>query len=87
MPYNRPTLTSLRSQVAADIATDLPGIDTLLRYANLRVTGDVQAGLANGLHDHVDYAARQSVPFTARDEALAGWGALKGCTSRRRPRR
>jgi uncharacterized phage protein gp47/JayE len=78
MPYNRPTLTALRAQVASDIAADLPGLDTLMRYSNLGVVGDVQAGLANGLHDHIDYAARQSVPVTARDEALAGWGALKG---------
>jgi uncharacterized phage protein gp47/JayE len=77
MPYARPDLSTLRDQVAGDIAADLPGLDTLLRYANLRVAGVAMAGLADGIHGHIDYATKQVVPFTAEDEFLAGWGALK----------
>ncbi|ODU84371.1 MAG: hypothetical protein ABT10_03030 [Novosphingobium sp. SCN 63-17] len=78
MPQARPTLSTLRDQVQSDIDADLPGLDTLLRYANLRALGAAAAGLADGLYGYLDYAARQTVPFTARDEFLAGWGALKG---------
>jgi len=77
MPYSRPPLSALRQQVSQDIAAGLPGLDTLLRYANLRVLGDANAGLANGLYGYLDYIARQSVPYTSRGEALAGWGALR----------
>lgn len=77
MPFSRPTLTALRKRVAGDIAAGLPGLDTLLRYANLRVIGDVLAGIANGLYGYLDYLARQMVPFTAKGEYLSGWAALK----------
>lgn len=78
MPQPRPSLSTLRDQVQSDIDADLPGLDTLLRYANLRALGAAAAGLADGLYGYLDYVARQTVPFTARDEFLAGWGALKG---------
>ncbi|WP_409934942.1 baseplate J/gp47 family protein [Novosphingobium sp. 9] len=80
MPYSRPTLTTLRQQVAADIAAGLPGVNALLRYSNLTVLGDVEAALANGLYGYLDWIARQSVPFTAEDEYLEGWAALKRVT-------
>jgi uncharacterized phage protein gp47/JayE len=80
MPFSRPTLTELRKQVSADIAAGLPGINALLRYSNLGVLGDVEAAVANGLYGYLDWIARQSVPFTATDEYLEGWAALKGVT-------
>ena len=80
MPYERPSLTGLRSQAAADIAAGLPGVNALLRYSNLGVLGDVNAALANGLYGYLDWIAKQSVPFTATDEYLEGWAALKSVT-------
>ncbi|HZV10250.1 MAG TPA: baseplate J/gp47 family protein, partial [Novosphingobium sp.] len=77
MPYSRPSLSSLRSQVQGDIDGNLPGLDTLLRYANLRALGAASAGVANGCYGYLDYIAKQSNPFTATGEALAAWGALK----------
>jgi uncharacterized phage protein gp47/JayE len=77
MPFERPSLTDLRSQAAADIAAGLPGVNALLRYSNLGVLGDVDAALANGLYGYLDWIAKQSVPFTATDEYLEGWAALK----------
>lgn len=78
MPEPRPNLSTLREQAQSDIDANLPGLDTLLRYANLRALGAAAAGLTDGLYGYLDYVARQTVPFTARDEFLAGWGALKG---------
>ncbi|MFC0683102.1 baseplate J/gp47 family protein [Novosphingobium clariflavum] len=80
MVFSRPTLTSLRSQVAADIAAGLPGLNALLRYNNLTILGDVEAGLVDGCYGYLDWITKQSVPFTSEDEFLEGWSALKGVT-------
>jgi len=78
MPFSRPSLTDLRNQVAQDIVSALPGSDPLLRFSNLAITGAAQAGLANLHYGYLDWIARQAVPFTATDEFLEGWAALKG---------
>ncbi|MET3132228.1 putative phage protein gp47/JayE [Oxalobacteraceae bacterium GrIS 1.11] len=78
MPYTRPTLTMLRDQVAQDIASALPGADALLRFSNLNIAGVAQANLANLHYGYLDWIARQATPFTATDEFLEGWAALKG---------
>jgi len=80
MPFPRPNLSTLRAQVAADIAAGLPGVDVLLRFANLRIVGDALAAMVNGLYGYLDWIAKQAVPFTATDEYLEGWSALKGVT-------
>lgn len=80
MPFARPTLDELRAQTAADIAAAIPGADPLLPVSNLGIVGDVEAELANGAYGYLDYIARQSVPFTAVDEAFEAWAALKGVT-------
>lgn len=77
MPFSRPTLTDLQTQVAADVASSVPGADPLLRYSNLRITGRVQAGLAHLHYGYIDWIAKQAVPYTSTDEYLAAWGALK----------
>ena len=77
MPFSRPTLSDLRRQVASDIASSVPGSDPLLRIANLKVTGDVQAGLAHLHYGYLDWIAKQAVPYTASGEFLEAWGAFK----------
>jgi len=77
MPFQRKTLSTLISEVAADISSALPGADALLRFAVLRVIGKVQAGLTNLQFGYLDWIAKQAVPFTAEDEHLEGWAALK----------
>lgn len=80
MPFSRPTLTQLRGQVAQQLNAELPGADALLRFSNLRVIGDIEAGLACMLYGYLDWIALQCTPFTATDEYLEAWGALKGVT-------
>ena len=77
MPFARKTLSELRADVAQDIAAALPGADALLRFAVLNVLGNVQAGLAHLHYGYIDWIAQQSVPFTATDEFLEGWAALR----------
>lgn len=77
MPFARPSLSDIRSQVAQDIKSALPGSDPLLRHSNLKITGDVQAGLAHEHYGYLDWIAQQAVPQTATEEYLESWAALK----------
>lgn len=77
MPFQRKTLTTLISEVAADISASLSGADALLRFAVLKIIGKVQAGLCNLQFGYLDWISRMAVPFTAEDEYLEGWAALK----------
>lgn len=78
MPFSRPTLSDLRAQVLADIKAGLPGTDSLLRFSNLNVLGTASAGLGHLHYGYLDYIALQSTPYTASDEFLEAWAALKG---------
>ncbi|WP_295537400.1 baseplate J/gp47 family protein [uncultured Pseudacidovorax sp.] len=80
MPYARPQLRDLQTQVANDIANALPGSDPLLRFSNLSVMGAVQAYLANAHFGYLDWIAKQAVPYTAEGEFMEAWAALKGVT-------
>lgn len=80
MPFARPNLTQLRTQAATGINSVLTGLDALLRWSNLGIIGEVLAGLTDGLYGYLDWIALQSNPFTATDEYLEGWAALKGVT-------
>ncbi|MGN6518667.1 MAG: baseplate J/gp47 family protein [Dokdonella sp.] len=80
MPFARPTLKQLRQQVQQDIASALPGSDPLLRFSNLGILADVLAALANMHYGYLDWIASQGVPFTATDEYLEAWAALKNVT-------
>lgn len=77
MPFQRKTLSTLISEVAADINSALQGADATLRRTVLKVIGKVQAGMSNLQMGYLDWIARQAVPFTAEDEYLEGWSALK----------
>lgn len=77
MPYQRPTLSQLRANVAAAINANVTGADALLRFANLKVLGTVQAGLSHEHYGYLDWIAKQTNPFTATGEYLEAWGALK----------
>lgn len=80
MPYSRPTLSTLKQQVASDIQSLLEGSDPLLRFSNLGITGVALANLVNALYGYLDWISKQAVPFTASGEFMYGWGALKNVT-------
>ena len=80
MPYSRMTLSQILSQVASDIQSQLKGSDPLLRFSNLNIVGTALGYLANGHYGYLDWIAMQSIPFTAIDEYIYAWGALKGVT-------
>ena len=78
MPWSRPTLTSLRTQAANDVSTNLAGADGFLRRSNVKAIANILAGLANLHYGYEDWIAMQAVPFTSTQEFLEGWAALKG---------
>ena len=55
MPFQRPTLSALRTQAMQDIASsDLPNANGLLRRSVLRVLSWVQAGMAHLHYGYLD---------------------------------
>ncbi|POR52748.1 putative phage protein gp47/JayE [Paraburkholderia eburnea] len=77
MPFARPTLSQLQTQVLQDIAAALEGSDPLLRFSNLNITGIALANLLNLVYGYLDWISQQAVPITSSDEFLAMWAALK----------
>lgn len=77
MPFARPTLTQIKAQVAADIQASPGGSDPLLRFSVLKVLGTALAGLAQLQYGYTDWVSLQANPFTATDEFLEAWAALK----------
>ena len=77
MPFKRKTLSELREENRNFLQAELENVGSLLRFANLKVVADMDAGMAHLHYGYLDYMALQSNPFTATDESLAGWMALK----------
>lgn len=79
MPFARPTLSELRARNVAFIESELrgKGLGSLLRFSNLRVLANADAGMAHLHYGYLDYISLQTTPYTATDEWLAGWAALK----------
>ena len=79
MPYPRPTLTQLQQQAQQDIlGAAIPGVSAFLRFSVLGVLTWALSGLAWLHYGYLDWISLQSVPWTATDEFLAAWMALKG---------
>lgn len=77
MPFKRPTLTELREKNRSQLQSELRKTGALLRYSNMRVLADADAGLAHLHYGYLDYIALQATPFNSTDEWLAGWAGLK----------
>ncbi len=77
MPFLRPSLTDLRTQVAQAIQSALPGSDAALRFQVLKAIGNAVAGLSHAHYAYLAWIARQAVPYTAEAEYLEAWAALK----------
>jgi uncharacterized phage protein gp47/JayE len=78
MPFLRPTLSDLQGQVSTDLASKTGSNPQLLRFSNLGVIGNAQAGLAYQHYGYLDWIARQAVPFSCTAEYLEGWAAMRG---------
>lgn len=77
MPFKRKTLSELREENRQFMQAELESVGALLRFGNLKVLADMDAGMAHLHYAYLDYIALQTNPFTATGEHLAGWMALK----------
>ncbi|HGF8895579.1 TPA: baseplate J/gp47 family protein [Yersinia enterocolitica] len=77
MPFNRPTLSELGQRNQSYIQSELKTGGNLLRFSNIGVISDADAGMAHLHYGYLDYIARQATPYNATDEYLAAWAALK----------
>ncbi|WP_370658210.1 baseplate J/gp47 family protein [Edwardsiella tarda] len=77
MPFKRPTLSELRDENRKFMQAELEDVGALLRFANLKVLADMDAGMGHLHYAYLDYIALQTNPFTSTDEFLAGWMAMK----------
>ena len=73
MPFKRPTLSELRDGNRKFMQAELEDVGALLRFANLKVLADMDAGMGHLHYAYLDYIALQTNPFTSTDEYLAGW--------------
>jgi uncharacterized phage protein gp47/JayE len=78
MPYDRDTLSQLRQKARADITSAVTGGKQLPRFSILGLMADDNAGLANEQLGYLDWISKMAVPYTAEDEFLIAWAALKG---------
>ncbi|AOX16914.1 baseplate J/gp47 family protein [Kozakia baliensis] len=78
MPYQQPTLSDLFNQGLNDVvASNVTAGRSLLPRSILRVLTWMFANLVWGNYDYLSYCYRQAVPWTAEDEALDAWGAMR----------
>lgn len=82
MPFDRPELDTLRRRIKRDIMVRLPGTDALLRYNNLSILGEVQAGAAHLLYGRLEWSFRQLFPDTAEGAFLERWAGIWGVPRR-----
>jgi uncharacterized phage protein gp47/JayE len=85
LPYLRPTLTELITQIqqdiiAAQITSPTIGLqlEGLLAQAVLLDVANAEAGLTYELYGYLDWISLQTNPYTATGEYAYAWGALKG---------
>lgn len=77
MPFKRKTLSELREENRQFMQAELKNVGALLRFGNLKVIADMDAGMSHLHYAYLDYIALQTNPFTSTGEWLAGWMALK----------
>jgi uncharacterized phage protein gp47/JayE len=70
MPWQTPSLSTVRGLVRDSIHAKLPGSDATVPNSVLRITSDVQAGLCHLTLQYVDWLALQLLPDTAEAEWL-----------------
>jgi uncharacterized phage protein gp47/JayE len=78
--FTRPTTAELLEQAQTDVEGELTGVNAQLRRRPERALAMAPAGLADGLHDHLDWNADQIIPDKASDAYVVRWAELFGLT-------
>ncbi len=78
MPWERPTLREINDRIQSDLASELPGIGSLLRRSVLKINGKVYAGATHGEYGAIQYYKDQLFILTADEEWLDKHGSEYG---------
>jgi uncharacterized phage protein gp47/JayE len=82
MPFDRPSLDELRLRVRQDLMNRLPGTDAMLRWNNLRIVADTEAGAVHMLYGRLVWSFQQLFPDTAEGPFLDRWASIWGVPRR-----
>ena len=80
MALSRPSLSDLVASVRSDVETRVAGSTPGVRRTVLGALATALAGAVHGVYGALAARASQSVPYTATDTHLDGWGSLWGVT-------
>ncbi|HMI92795.1 MAG TPA: baseplate J/gp47 family protein, partial [Polyangiales bacterium] len=75
MGYARPSLRTLLARVIGDVSSRTEG-SAYVDDAPERFLAISTAGVAHGLHGHLEWNAKQLLPTTADEAGLADWGNM-----------
>ena len=78
MPFNRPTLSELKTRVQADMVSRLELVGGIMRRSVVGVLSTVFAGCSHVLHGHLDWVSRQVLTDTMDDDYLLREASIYG---------
>ena len=80
MPFNRPSLDNIESDLIAEIDSNLDATDARVRRSVLGVLARTFAGGLHLLYGFLEWITRQAFPWSADAEYLQQWAAIWGLT-------
>ena len=87
MPFKRKTLSELRTENQQFMQAELEKVGALLRFGNLKVLADMDAGMAHLHYAYLDYIARQCTPLHRQMNGLLDGWRLNRPTVKQPPQR
>ena len=78
MPFSRPTLQRLITRAAGDIEAELQNGGSRISRSVEHTLARALAGLAHGLHGHIEFVSEQIIPDTSEAEFLSRWAEIFG---------
>lgn len=78
MPFNRPTLSELKTRVQADMVSRLELVGGIMRRSVVGVLSAVFAGCSHILHGHLDWISNQVMTDTMDDDYLLREASIYG---------
>lgn len=80
MPFNRPTLSELKSRIQADMISRLELVGGVMRRSVVAVLSAVFAGCSHIMHGHLDWITKQIMTDTMDEDYLLREASIYGIT-------
>ncbi|HAR61716.1 MAG TPA: baseplate J protein [Alcanivorax sp.] len=78
MPFERPHIAQIKARIEADVQGRLVAGDPRLRRDLVRILGQMETGVAHGLHGRLAWLAENLLPNTSDPDMLAAWATIYG---------